>query len=294
MSLILVGIHIDETVDTVERKMYEGINYFKSNKFKVFDTDGMIVYDLSYSDIVRYNLDINLLNRSNSDTKDFIEINKYGDSINGKPNCVFYKFPLVCTDGVAQGVKFFGCHTQLNCVTFYINVLDNSFYISSAKYNIIYPIGCNVDINESNSNTIILDLSLNIIKPINYFSYYTLNDSIYVNLDDCNEDIITIPSVKQLVIYLYKQFNLKIVIPISVERFILANKTLALYFMFSVHEVSRRVTFIVSKKAKKFLFNLLVELCKSHERPDILFKSGDIKQLADTIYKNFNIAIEFY
>ena len=294
MSLVLVGIHIDETVETVERKMNEGVTYFKSNKFKVFDTDSMIVYDLSYSDIVRYNLDINLLNRSNLDTKDFIEINKYGDSINGKPNYAFYKFPLVCTDGVAYGVKFFGCHTQLNCVTFYINVLDNSFYISSAKYSVIYPIGCNVDINKSNSNTIILDLSLNIIKPINYFSYYILSDSIYVNLDDCTEDIIIIPPVKQLVIYLYKQFNLKIVIPISVERFILANKTLALYFMFSVHEVSKRVTFIVSKKAKKFLFNLLTELCKTHERPDILFKSGDIKQLADMIYKNFNIAIEFY
>lgn len=294
MSLILVGIHINETVETVERKMNEGVTYFKSNKFKVFDTDSMVVYDLSYSDIVRHDLEINLLNRYNSDTKDFIEISIHGVSLTIKHDFSFFRLPLICNDGVAHGVKFFGCHTQLNCVTFYINVLDNSFYISSAKYHIIYPIGCKVDINKSNSNTIILDLSLNIIKPINYFSCYILNDSIYVNLDDCTEDIITIPPVKQLVIYLYKQFNLKIVIPVGVERFILANKTLALYFMFSANEVSRRVTFIVSKKAKKFLFNLLTELCKTHERPDILFKSGDIKQLADIIYKNFNIAIEFY
>ena len=64
MSLILVGIHIDETVETVERKMNKGVIYFKSSKFKVFDTDGMIVYDLSYSEIVRHDLDVNLLNRS--------------------------------------------------------------------------------------------------------------------------------------------------------------------------------------------------------------------------------------
>ena len=294
MSLILVGIHIDETVETVERKMNEGFTYFKSNKFKVFDTDSMIVYDLSYSDIVRYNLDINLLNRSNLDTKDFIEISIHGVSLTIKHDFSFFRLPLICTDGVAHDIKFFGCHTQLNCVTFYIDVLDNSFYITSAKYCIIYPIGCNVDINKHNSNTIILDLSLNMIKLINYFSCYILNDSIYVNLDDCTEDIIIIPPIRQLVIYLYKQLSLKIVIPVSVERFILANKTLALYFMFSANEVSRRVTFIVSKKANKFLFSLLVELCKSHERPDILFKSHDIKQMADTIYKNFNIAIEFY
>ena len=293
MSLILVGIHINETIETVERKMYEGVTYFKSNKFKVFDTDTMIVHDISYSDIIRYDLDIELLNRSNSDTKDFIEINKYGDSINGKPNYAFYKFPLVCTDGVAYGVKFFSAYTQLDCVTCYINVLDNSFYITSNKYHIIYPTDDAV-INKSNSYSAKLDLSLSIIKPINYFSYYISDDSIYINLDDCTEDIIIIPPVKQLVIYLYKQLSLKIVIPVTVERFILANKTLALYFMLSVNEVSKRVTFIVSKKAKKFLFNLLVELCKSHERPDVLFKSGDIEQLADTIYKKFNIAIKFY
>ena len=293
MSLILVGIHINETVETIERKMYEGVTYFKSNKFKVFDTDTMIVHDISYSEIVRYSLDINLLNRSALDTKDFIEISIYGVSLTIKHDFSFFRFPLICTDGVAHGIKFFGCHTQLDCVSCYINVLDNSFYIASAKYCIIYPISCNVDINKRNSNTIKLDLSLNIIKPINYFSYYILSDSIYVNLDDCTEDIIIIPPVKQLVIYLYKQFNLKIVIPVGVERFILANKTLALYFMFSANEVSRRVTFIVSKKDNKFLFNLLVELCKTHERPDILFKFNDIKQMADAIYKNFNIAIEF-
>lgn len=92
MSLILVGIHIDEIVETVERKMYDGVTYFKSNKFKVFDVDSMIVYDLSYSDIVRYNLDINLLNRSNLDTKDFIEISIHGVSLTIKHGFSFLYF----------------------------------------------------------------------------------------------------------------------------------------------------------------------------------------------------------
>ena len=82
MSLILVGIHIDKSVEEVSKEIeFCGRSiYFKSNLLKVFDIDNMTVYDLSFKDIVKYNYNIEVFNRTNSDVGDFVEVNDLGFS----------------------------------------------------------------------------------------------------------------------------------------------------------------------------------------------------------------------
>ena len=199
MSLILVGIHIDKSVEEVSKEIeFCGRSiYFKSNLLKVFDTDNMTVYDLSFKDIVKYNYSISLFNRTDSDAGDFVEVNDLGCSESYREHISSFHLPLICNDGLADNIRFVGFITSMGGLRLYVDVVKDSIHLIRGNRDLLF---------NNNRTEIISDNSTicselvgklgcdNWVVPINYYSYSIPHtNTIYINLSNCNEDLILIP-----------------------------------------------------------------------------------------------------
>ena len=318
MSLILVGIHIDKSVEEVseEIELYGRSKYFKSNLLKVFDTDNMMVYDLSFKDIVKYNYSIELFNRTNSDIGDFVEINDLGCSSSYPEMPVLaFEFPLICNNGLAGKVRFVG---------FYTNIENFSLYADAVTSNILLVCGNKtlpfnedeVKIDSGNSiifSTFAKEVSCyKLVMPINSYSYNIyFNNTIYIDLDSCNDDLIVIPKEKDnILVYWSNHRDMSIVVPVGINGFFLNGLSLNYYdyciytgtefseFDSSGYDISY-ITFIVSKTDTKFLELMISELYRYMNNYKSIMsldtsRFSDKDYVIDKLKDLFSILIEFY
>jgi len=321
MPLILVGIHINKSVEEVNKEIeFCGRSiYFKSNLLKVFDTDNMTVYDLSFKDIVKYDYNIDLFNRTASDVGDFVEVNDLGFSSSyTKEQISSFQLPLICNDGLADSIRFVGFITSIGSFSLYVDVVKDSIHLICGNRGNIDLLSNNNRTEVTSDNSTICSELVgklgcdNWVVPMNSYSYaISHTNTIYINLSNCSEDLILIPKGTFNILICWQNIkNLSIVIPVGITSFFITNFYLNYYEHFKYNQLDPSdyptldvhvvyVTFIVSNSDTKFLELLISALCEhigvyKGVMPLDSSRFSDKDYVISNLKDLFSVLIEFY
>lgn len=304
MSLILVGVHIDKSVEEVKKEIeLHGRNkYFKNSLLRVFNTDDMSVYDLSFKDIVGNSCNIDLFNCTVLLDSGFYS---YYEEL-----LLSIDLPLVCNDGLADAIRFVGLYTNIGKLMLYVDVAKNSIYFRNLEFN-------GVNINSANSiilslpNSKRLDCS-DLAVPINYYMYdISYANAVYIDLEKCNDDLILIPKRTEnvLVDWSYHK-DVTIVVPVGISKFLINNVFLNYYehckccgldFKYNnmVKPDISYITLIISKTDNKFLTLLISELHRyMHDYKGLMHlessRFSDKDYVISELKELFSVLVEYY